>query len=245
VDSRYSLELPKIPRGWEALLGNPHWRIEWLNEQGRKETKTIRGNNGPEISLPPTLASGVLALPYWPDREISPGIFKPAGAIFPFDASGKTIVLSWRGGVDANLYWELAQAYQEAQEASAPPETQAAEQRAVSRLPWNFNWPRFRELFDDPGLNAEVRADPWLADWHSIAVKIVKSGFDKRRLVPEDRSSLEVPVNCGPWIGTSPFASPLFFDETTPVFPVRPAADTWVSAEGILRCNTKTWILLP
>jgi len=235
LDPRYGLELPKIPQGWEVLLGSPYWRIEWLNEGGWKETKTVRGNNGGEISLPPTLTSAVTALPYWPDRGIGPGIFKSAGAIFPFDASGKTLVLSWQGGVDANLYWELAQAYQG---------ERAAEQRAVSRVPWNFNWPRFRELFDDPSLNAEVRADPWLADWHSIAEKIVKSGFDKRRLVPEARSSVKIPVNCGPWIGTSPFAPPLFF-ETAPVFPVRQAADTWVSAEGILRCNKQAWILLP
>jgi hypothetical protein len=233
ADSRYSLELPKVPRGWEALLGSPYWRIEWLNDQGRKETKTVRRNGGAEISLPPTLASAVSAFPYWPDRGIGPGIFKPAGAIFPFDVSGKTLVLSWQGGVDANLFWELAQAYRGTEE-----------ERAVLRVPWNFNWPRFRELFGDPGLNAEVRADPWLADWHGIAEKIVKSGFDKRRLVPEARSNMEIPVNCGPWIGTSPFTPPLLF-ETTPVFPVRPAADTWVSAEGILRCNAQTWILLP
>jgi len=236
LDSRYRLELPKIPRGWEVLLGSPHWRIEWLNDGGRKETKTVQGNSGGEISLPPTVASAVSAFPFWPDREIGPGIFKPAGAIFPFDASGKTLVLSWQGGVDANLFWEFAEAYRKAEE------EHAVGQRAVLRLPWNFNWPRFRELFNDPNLNAEVRADPWLADWHGIAAKIVQSGFDKRRLVPEARSSLEVPVNYGPWIGTSPFAPPLFF-ETTPVFSVRAAADTWVSAEGVLRCNTQTWIL--
>ena len=245
MDSRYSLELPKIPRGWEALLGSPYWRIEWLNDEGWKETKTVRGNGSVEISLPPTLASAVSAFPFWPDRKIGPGVFKPAGAIFPFDVSGKTLVLSWQGGVDANLFWELAQAYRGTEEENAEQRALGrALGRAVLRVPWNFNWPRFRELFDDPGLNAEVRADPWLADWHSIAEKIVKSGFDKRRLVPEARSSMEVPVNCGPWIGTSPFAPPLFF-ETTPVFSVRPAADTWVSAEGILRCNTQTWILLP
>jgi hypothetical protein len=108
----------------------------------------------------------------------------------------------------------------------------------------NFNWPRFRRLFDDPSLNAEVRADPWLADWAGIAAKIVKSGFDKRRLVPEARSSLAVPAGPGPWIGASPFAAPLFF-EATPVFSVRPTADTWVSREGVLRCNSEAWIFIP
>jgi hypothetical protein len=244
VDSRYTLDLPEIPPAWKAILGSPYWRVEWLNVEGRKEAVTVRGGGGVEISLPPTWVSAVSAMPFWPGRGIRPGIFRPAGAIFPFDVSGKNLVLSWRGGVDANLYWEFVKAAGGAGQESTPDETASAQRAAVSRLPWNFNWPRFRLLFDDPSLNADVRADPWLADWHGIAAKIVQSGFDKRRLVPETRSSLEIPVSPGPWIGTSPFAAPLLF-ESVPVFPVRPTADTWVSAEDILRCNTETWILLP
>jgi hypothetical protein len=243
-DSQYTLELPELPAVWEAILGSPYWRIEWLNVSGRKESMTVRGNRGVEISLPPTWVSAVSAMPFWPDRELGPGIFRPAGAIFPFDVSGKNLVLSWQGGVDANLYWEFVKVAGEAGQESPPDEAEPVERAAVSRLPWNFNWPRFRLLFDDPSLNAEIRADPWLADWSGIAAKIAQSGFDKRRLVPEARSDREIPVNPGPWIGASPFADPLFF-EAVPVFPVRPTADTWVSAEGILRCNTETWILLP
>jgi hypothetical protein len=258
-DSRYVLDLPEIPWTWE-LLGNPHWRIDWLNVDGRKETMTVTVGDAVsgrrvEIDLPQTWVSAVSALPFWPEKGIIPGIFRPAGAIFPFDVSGKSLVLSWQGGVDATLYWEFAAFSRE--NTSSPedelpgevgyednndsPETEM-ERAAVPRFPWNFNWPRFRQLFDDPSLNAEVRADPWLADWHSIAEKIVRSGFDKRRLVPEPRSSLQIPVGHGPWIGTSPFATPLLF-EATPVFPVRAAADTWVSAEGILRCNAEAWIV--
>jgi hypothetical protein len=231
ADSRYFLEMPGLPPAWGALLGSPYWRVEWLNSEGRKKTAIVRGNGGVEVSLPSTWVSPVSAAPFWPDKGLGPGIFKPAGAIFPFDVSGKSLVLSWQGGVDANLYWELIDAYGEAGKESV-------------RLPWNFNWPRFRQLFSDPTLNADVRADPWLADWSGIAAKMVQSGFDKRRLVPEARRGLEIPVNPGPWIGASPFAAPLFF-EAVPVFPVRPASDTWVSAGGILRCNTETWILLP
>jgi hypothetical protein len=230
TDSGYALELPCLPQAWDDILGSPCWRIEWVNEEGRKEAMLVRGNGGWNISLPPTWASAVSAFPFWPEKGIDPGIFKPAGAIFPYDASGGSLILSWQGGVDAVLYWELAKANSG---------TEAEE----SRIPMNFNWPRFRRLFDDPSLNAEVRADPWLADWAGIAAKIVKSGFDKRRLVPEARSDLEVQVGPGPWIGVSPFADPLFF-ETTPIFRVRPTVDTWVSREGLLRCNSKTWIFI-
>ena len=46
VDSRYVLEMPEIPPAWEALLGSPYWRVEWLNGEGRKEAAIVRGNGG-------------------------------------------------------------------------------------------------------------------------------------------------------------------------------------------------------
>jgi hypothetical protein len=230
-DSGYSLMLPAIPPDWESLLGEPHWRIEWSSAGGKTETETIRADQRLEIALPQTWASAVTAWPCWPEHGIAPGVFRPAGAIFPFDADGHTLAVSWQGGVDAVLYGELARAT-------------AQTGRAASRLPWNFNWPRFRDLFAESGLNADICADPWLADWRDIAEKIVQSGFDKRRLVPENRGGLSAPVDPGPWIGTSPFAPPLLF-EGPPVFPVRNATDTWVSTGGILRCNNEAWIFLP
>jgi hypothetical protein len=240
ADSGFALELPVLPQAWEDILGSPCWRIEWINEEGRKETMTVNGNGGRDISLPQTCVSAVSAFPFWPQKGIGAGVFRPAGAIFPYDASGGKLILSWPGGVDASLYWELAGAYGRTGQEAAEGNTERA---AVARLPMNFNWPRFRLLFDDPSLNTDIRADPWLADWAGIAAKIVQSGFDKRRLVPEARSVLEVPVGPGPWIGASPFAAPLIF-ETTPVFSVRPTADTWVSKEGLLRCSGETWIFI-
>jgi hypothetical protein len=221
--------MPELPSAWEELLGDPQWRIEWVNEKGRKGAINGGTKNGVEISLPQTLASAVLALPYWPQKGIGPGVFRPAGAIFPFDAAGKNLVISWQGGVDAILYREFASAAGGREGGSA-----------AVRLPYNFNWPRFRQLFDDPAPNADVRRDPWLADWKSIAEKTIQSGFDRRRLTPEARSDMAIPVGPGPWIGTSPFAASLFFDGV-PAFPVRAATDTWVSAEGILRCNNQAW----
>jgi len=250
TDSGFALELPALPQAWEDILGSPNWRIEWVNKEGRKEARTVQGNGGLTICPPQTWVSAVSAFPFWPEKGLESGIFKPAGAIFPYDASGKSLILSWQGGVDACLYWEMARAWagqdsaEESLESAAVLERAAGSERAaVARLPLNFNWPRFRRLFDDTSLNAEVRADPWLADWPNIAAKIVQSGFDKRRLVPEPRSALTIPVSPGPWIGTSPFAAPLVF-ETTPIFSVRPTADTWVSKQGILRCNSEAWIFI-
>jgi len=238
-DLRLAAKLPEPPGSWKAVLGSPHWRVEWFDGEGRKRSATVAGTGGPEISLPGTSASPVLALPFWPEKGIAPGVFRPAGAISPFDVSGGKLALSWQGGVDATLFIELAR--------SADRESPG---QGTPRLPQNFNWPRFRGLFDDPenaaGINAQVHADPWLADWSGIAQRAVQSGFDRRRLVPEARSGLELPpwLGPGPWVGASPFAAPLVFEES-PVFQVRSsAADTWVSAEWILRANAETRILL-
>jgi hypothetical protein len=242
VDSRYVFVLPKLPDAWETMLGSADWQITWVNDRGKNEAITIAGNRNITVSLHPTRISAVSALPFWPDKGIRPGVFRQAGAIFPFDVSGTTLVASWQGGVDAHVFGELALLAGRAGQGGDEAEAASASRAAVLRLPQNFNWPRFRLLFNDPSLNEEVRADPWLADWSGIAAKIAQSGFDKRRLVPKARSSMNIPVGPGPWIGTSPFAAPLVF-EGIPVFPVTIAAGTWVSAEGILRCNTQTWIL--
>jgi len=243
IVSRYELRLPEIPPAWEAFPGPPAWKIEWLDTQGRLQTLEIRGGESPEISLPHTWTSAVIAWPYWPELPLNPGVFRPAGGLFPFDVRGATLSLSWRGGVDAVFYRELGAAAAEAPE----------QQSGVPRLPWHFDWPRFRELYDDPGVSAEFRADPWLADWSGIALRVRQSGFDKRRLVPQTRQALRVTVAPGPWIGTSPFAAPLYFDDGA-TFPVRVPetvpntgsfpVDTWISAEGIVRCNAQTYIFL-
>jgi len=242
ANSTYVLRLPGVPESWEAVLGEPRWRVEWINSNGLKKTVTASKNDVIEICLPPRWISAVTAAPFWPEKGISAGIFKPAGAIFPFDAdfSGveKALALSWQGGVEAVLYWELARA------------AVLANGEGSVRQPQNFNWPRFRQLFDNfegaagaESLNEEVRSDPWLADWRNIAERTVQSGFDRRRLVPEARTQIKVSAGSGPWTGTSPFAARLFFEGES-VFPARQAADTWVSAEGILRCNTEAWIFI-
>jgi len=241
MGSRYTIKLPEIPAAWEAFPGQPAWRIEWQDTQGRRQTFEIRGAESMEIILPITFASAVVAWPYWPELSLNPGVFRPAGGIFPFDASDGTLALSWRGGVDAVFYRELG---------TAAAET-TGQQSGNLRLPWNFDWPRFRELYDDPSVNAEFRADPWLADWPGIAARVWQSGFDKRRLIPQPSQELRVTATPGPWIGTSPFAAPLFFDDTA-TFPVSVPETaqasypihTWISADGLIRCNAETYIFI-
>jgi hypothetical protein len=232
ISSGYTLELPEVPESWILLLGNPYWHIEWLDPSGEKKSKDIvPGESRPgntEIEIPVTWANPVTAWPFWPEFNLIPGFFKPAGALFPFDVYGKSLQLSWKAGLDTVFYWELA----------------FANEDQASKIPANFDWPRFRELFETDALNEAVRRDPWLVDWRSVAQKTILSSFDRRRLVPQAAESVNIPAPSGTWYKTSPFAEPLFFaEDENPVFPVYPCINVWISSEGILRINGKTWVL--
>ena len=234
--SQYTLVLPKPPEPWVVMLGEPHWRVQWFTPDGQKQFRNIESAQHIAIALPETWTSAVLAWPYWPGHNISAGLFRPCGALFPFDVSGNRLYLSWKAGPDAAYYWELANAYRLA----------AQENTAASRTPRSpdlFDWPRFRELFETDVLGKEILQDPWLADWRHIAERTVNSGFDRRRIVPEPVQQMAIPVPAGLWYGSSPFAAPLRFEKgQMPVFPLRASTEIWVSAEGILRANRKTWI---
>jgi hypothetical protein len=227
LNSRFILELPQAPETWVALLGEPNWRVEWLDTNGQKQKADVSPGKSLEIETLNTWANPVTAWPYWPACNLAPGVFKPAGALFPFDLAGKSLNLSWKAGPDTVFYWELARASQD-----------------NSRTPARFDWQRFRELFETDALNEEVRKDPWLVDWGYVAGKTVSSSFDRRRLVPKALDYINIPVSSGPWYGASPFAEPLLFTDGAPrAFPVTSAnVDAWISAEGILRGNRKTWI---
>jgi hypothetical protein len=228
--------MPELPSHWTALLGSPRWRIDYLDPQGIMRRFETAGE-GAEVSLPPYTASAVAAWPFWPDRGIHPGLFRPAGALYPFDVSGAGLTLSWRGGVEAFFYRELAAAAGQAVPSSSS---------AALRRPRNFDWPRFRELLSDPAVDEEVRADPWTADWWSIAEKTVRSGFDRRRIVPAETGFAPAPVGEGPWFGVSPFAAPWRAGpEEPPLFPVGTGTASYFSPAGTLRVNREAWILLP
>ena len=233
LSSGYVLEFPDLPDSWAALLGEPNWRVEWFDSGGKKQMADIlaegSGKQGLKIELPVTWANPVSAWPYWPGFNLIPGIFKPAGALFPFDVRGSRLRLSWEAGPDAFFYWELTRANEE----------------NYSRLPANFDWLRFRSLFKDDVLSEAVREDPWLINWRFVAERTISGTFDRRRLVPEAAKNKVIPVSAGIWFGASPFAQPLFFEENEPrTFPVRASSgiNVWISEEGILRVNGDVWV---
>ena len=223
--------LPEMPSHWKEILGEPHWRLEWIDESGNWQSGDLySGSEAPGLSLVQEWSNPVLAWPFWPEWNLLPGTMRPAGAIFPWDKATKQIILSWKGGVEAVFWKELAIA-------------ERASAAAYKRLPWYFDWPRFRELLESDNVSEAIREDPWLADWKEIARKTVLSGFDRRRISPRAFSNFSIPHLSGGWIGSSPFADPVDLSPDGPlVLSVTDVPDTWVSPQGILKCSKAGYV---
>jgi len=236
--SSFILELPEVPDSWVTLLGEPNWRLEWVNQGGQKQIVDYPpgGLSGIEIEIPVTWTNPVIAWPYWPAHNLMPNVFKPCGALFPFDVitakkHSSRLQLSWEAGPDTVFFWEQTIAL-----------NQSVTNNTGVKIPVNFDWQRFRELFRSGTLSEAVCKDPWVINWRNMAEKTIESNFDRRRLVPEATELKHFTVPDGTWYGVSPFSKPLFFAEgEQPVFPVRPGLNVWVSAKGILMVNGNTW----
>ena len=233
IRSSYRPVLPELPGHWKEILGEPNWRLEWVGEEGTwQEWEGGPGSSPPGLSLIQEWTTAVLAWPFWPARNLLPGMMRPGGALFPWDVYGGMLALGWEGGVAAVFWKELALA-------------ERSSAAAEGRLPWYLDWPRFRSLlFEDETISDAVRRDPWLADWKDIAGRTVKSGFDRRRIKSRSFTELTIPGLGGRWIGSSPFAPPL----DTPVdgslcLNVSDVPDTWVSSGAVLKCSTAGWVL--
>ena len=208
MPSSYTLELPEIPRHWSEVLGRPCWRLEWKNRDG--STGRAFYDGGPyTVNVPPEWPVPFLAWPFWPEREggpNEPGMFRPAGALYPFDVDKNSLRLTWGGGVDAFFYRALEEAAAAAAAASA-----AASATSPSgtvnplRQPGFFDWPRFRAVMDS-GAPPEIHADPWLVSWKTAAEKTIASSFRTSYIKAEERSVREITLpSGGPWIAASPF----------------------------------------
>jgi len=238
----YRPVLPDLPAHWQEILGEPHWRLQWIDQTGIwLEANLSPGETPYNIALMQEWTTPVLAWPYWPERELPAGLMRPSGALFPWDSGGGKVVLSWEGGVDA-VFWRKLAAADRVSEA------------AQGRLPWHMDWPRFRELFESSSENANenalssVREDRWRADWRNIADRTVQSGFDRRRIAPKTFSELVIDYDSGDvFINSSPFAPPLKPDSAERqswllVLSVTDVPDTWVSKTSVIRASTSGFV---
>jgi len=231
ISSSFRLILPELPGHWKEILGQPHWRLEWVGKEGTwQEWEGSPGQRPPDLSPVQEWTTAILAWPFWPARDLLPGMMRPAGGLFPWDVHGETLTLGWEGGVMAVFWKELARA-------------ERSSAAAAKRLPWYFDWPRFRELFESGNIPETVRLDPWLADWKSIAERTVLSGFDRRRIVSRSFTELAIPNLGGRWIGSSPFAVPLDAPPDGPLcVNAADTPETWVSSGGVLKCSASGWV---
>ena len=230
--STYRPYMPVVPSHWNEVLGEPHWRLEWIGEEG-----FWKDWEGPPDAEPPLLSpvaewtTPILAWPFWPEAGLTPGIMRPGGAFFPWDASGGELTLSWEGGVGAVFWKELANA-------------ERMSEASQGRLPWYFDWPRFRRLLESGDIPDDVRDDLWLVDWKEIGGKTVESGFDRRRIVSRRLTEVAIPGLDGAWVSASPFTPPLDVPPGGPLLLMAAAVpDTWVSSTAVLRCSTLGWVL--
>lgn len=219
--NEYSLRAPELPAAWSVVLGEPSWAVEWV-DGGGVVREAVCENIG-RLKITPFTGeyTPVSARPFWPDKGIRAGIFYGAGAIFPLDFDGSEIKLSWQGGIDANFYKLLAV------------------EGNTKRLPKNFDWKRFRELFTSGKIEKEALQNPWLADWPDAAKKTAESSFSASRIKARKRHYLTVSIPAGgPWIGASPFTQP--FDWTAgEAAPIALIDDVefFFSPHGTLRCG--------
>jgi hypothetical protein len=227
----YRLVLPDLPPAWQALLGDAHWSVEWIDDTGMVQTaelSPLQRDFG--VTVVNDASSPILACPYWPERRLRPGDMKPAGALFPWDVRDGAIVLSWRGGVDAFFWRGLSRAGNDKRE-------------AVS-----FNWKRWREAWNDGSFPPAAVLDPWRCDWESIAAKIAASGFDKRRIIVVNYPLLLLSGEIwqGTWYGPSPFDTGTSAAPGEPLLlPLVPPAATVFGDAGLVRYSAEGVLLCP
>jgi len=222
--------LPEPPA--QAVLGVPCWRLEWYDPEGRPQSVEVSGNSA-DIEILTEWPSAILAWPYWPEKGLAAGLFYPAGAVYPLDASGSSINLSWAGGIDAWFYREM--------DKYRPLNT-------ANRVPEYFDWKRFRAALWETA-PADLRADPWLADWRDIAERTVRSGFRQSLLKTEKRAATGITLpHDGPWLGASPFMPQQSWQEGEKVLlPVGPRPEILVCPGGMLSVSptTQLWVGFP
>jgi hypothetical protein len=204
----------------------------WYDPGGKLRQKVVYGTDPIEIRVLYQWPSPLIAWPYWPERGVSPGLYRPAGALYPFDVSEDRIFLSWRAGAEANFYRELTLAR------SLP----GADPR---RIPQYFDWPRFRSLLREEA--EELRDDPWLADWKNIAEKTVLSGFRKSLVKAAPRTPVELRIPCeGPWFSASPFREQEFWEEGyRAVLALSSGPEIYLCSRGILHLSSELQLWEP
>ena len=227
--NEYALRAPELPAGWSEVLGEPSWVVDWVDHNGAVREAVCK--NLDRLAITPFTGeyTPISARPFWPDKGIRAGVFYGAGAIFPLDFDGSAIKLSWQGGIDAHFYKLLAA------------------EGNNKRLPANFDWKRFRELFTSGKIEKEALANPWLADWQYAAKMTAESSFSTSRIKAQKRHYLTAAIpEAGRWIGTSPFTQPFDWEAGASVqIAMADDVEFFFCPQGTLRCGRLVYTFRP
>ncbi|MDR2900840.1 MAG: hypothetical protein LBV20_04920 [Treponema sp.] len=227
---QYEVILPEIPPHWQSVLGTPQWRVKWVDADGNWQNTEAQQTRIFSLEICTTQITPVIAYPYWPEKNIYPGTFYPAGAMFPLDAADNTINLDWRGGAESQLYLYLARFNNE-----------------ENRRPEHFDWQRFRAFLRTENEDKKVKADPWHVDWEAVAKKIAASGFRSSYIALKDYSEISVTIpESALWISPSPFDEGKQWKAgETVVLQAAESVSRYVSAKGTMLFTHKTWDFFP
>jgi hypothetical protein len=189
----YRAALPPLPQSWTTVLDGAQvsWRFQYLDREGRLQVVDAGPGKNAALNIAWEYTSAVLAWPYTSRMEW--GTLFPAGAIFPLDVKGGSIVLSWEAGPQAWFYHELSRAGIDAS---------------------GFNWTKFRPFYSEirEKMAESAADDPWLLDWKGIAQKIAARGFKRSdfNLKKSEKLQLALPpelLSVEAWAEQSPFTA--------------------------------------
>jgi hypothetical protein len=230
MSSSYKVILPEIPIDWENVLGKPVWKIEWVDKNGNWQKIDVQENRNFSLEICNTKLNPVIAYPFWPEKNIAPKIFFPAGAIFPLDVHNNRINLDWQAGIDAQLYLYLSKY-----------------NNGGTRNPDQFDWLRFRTLLRTEMENAEIIANPWIVDWENAAKKIAASGFRSSYIKAAKYTEISATIpESALWISPSPFETGKKWETgETIVLNASETPSRFISAKGTIVFTDKTWDYFP
>lgn len=188
---------PSVSPLEEGVWGVYHWEVQLYTPRGR-ETRYVASGTGLWLDLDPQCPAVVSLRPLAgsvPNSSGSghtaPSLSLPAGALWPWDASGPSeLATDWLGGIRACFFLEMARR-------EFPGGRQAA----------NFNWPRFRGLLESGWEDGTLPEDLWSVDWALVARQTLNMGFDSRRIRPDGSVwSVGLPAGEAVWLSDNPFS---------------------------------------
>jgi hypothetical protein len=174
--------LPAPPEHWMRAFPDLDFQLLYWDAAGAPQRQDAPSAGTVAIPCSRRGNSPVLAFPC-STADVS-GLLRPAGGLFPIDAEGSVLQLTWRNGPLALLMFRL---------------------RSVDRDTSLFNAGRLADYM-------AREPDPWALDLDAIAQRIADGTFSASDIDPLPRRDLTVVPGAGQWFLESPFSGVMSAD---------------------------------